>query len=99
MAASEPKVGISIDIEAEGKQFGHLSVPHSRNESGWGAIHLPIVSIKNGDGPTAVLTGGNHGDEYEGPIALLKLVRALEASQIAGRVVVIPALNYPAVST
>ena len=34
MAASEPKVGISIDIEAEGKRFGHLSVPHSRNESG-----------------------------------------------------------------
>jgi N-alpha-acetyl-L-2,4-diaminobutyrate deacetylase len=97
MAASEPKVGISIDIEAEGKQFGHLSVPHSRNESGWGAVHLPIVSIRNGDGPTVVLTGGNHGDEYEGPIALLKLVRALEASQIAGRVVVIPALNYPAV--
>ena len=67
--ASEPKVGISIDIEAEGKQFGHLSVPHSRNESGWGALHLPVVSIRNGDGPTVVLTGGNHGDEYEGPSA------------------------------
>ena len=97
MATKEPKVGISIDIEAEGKQFGHLSVPHSRNESGWGAIHLPIVSIRNGDGPTVVLTGGNHGDEYEGPIALLKLVRALEPSEISGRVIVIPALNYPAV--
>ena len=97
MAASEPKVGISIDIEAEGKRFGHLSVPHSRNESGWGALHLPVVSIRNGDGPTVVLTGGNHGDEYEGPIALLKLVRALEPSRISGRVIAIPALNYPAV--
>ena len=85
--ANEPKVGISIDIEAEGKQFGHLSVPHSRNESGWGALHLPVVSIRNGDGPTVVLTGGNHGDEYEGPIALLKLVRALEPSRISGRVI------------
>ena len=97
MEESEPKVGISIDIEADGKQFGHLSVPHSRNESGWGALHLPIVSIRNGDGPTVVLTGGNHGDEYEGPIALLKLVRALTPSQVSGRVIVIPALNFPAV--
>jgi len=97
VAGTEPKVGISINIEADGKQFGHLSVPHSRNESAWGALHLPIVSIKNGSGPTVVLTGGNHGDEYEGPIALLKLVRALAASQISGRVIVIPALNYPAV--
>ena len=95
--ASEPKVGISIDIEAEGKQFGHLSVPHSRNDSGWGALRVPIVSIRNGDGPTVVLTGGNHGDEYEGPIALLKLVRALAPAQVSGRVIVIPALNYPAV--
>ena len=95
--ASETKVGISIDIEAEGKQFGHLSVPHSRNDSGWGALHLPVVSIRNGDGPTVVLTGGNHGDEYEGPIALLKLVRSLAPSQVSGRVIVIPALNYAAV--
>ena len=95
--ASETKVGISIDIEAEGKQFGHLSVPHSRNDSGWGAVHLPVVSIRNGDGPTVVLTGGNHGDEYEGPIALLKLVRSLAPSQVSGRVIVIPALNYAAV--
>ncbi len=97
MAGTEPKVGISIDIEAHGKQFGHLSVPHSHNESAWGALHLPIVSIKNGEGPTVALTGGNHGDEYEGPIALLKLVRALEPAQISGQVIVIPALNFPAV--
>ena len=97
MTTSEPKVGISIDIEADGKQFGRLSVPHSRNESGWGALHLPIVSIRNGDGPTVAFTGGNHGDEYEGPIALLKLARALQPAQISGRVIVIPALNYPAV--
>jgi N-alpha-acetyl-L-2,4-diaminobutyrate deacetylase len=97
VAETEPKVGISIDIEAEGKHFGHLSIPHSRNESGWGAVHLPIVSIKNGGGPTVVFTGGNHGDEYEGPIALLKLVRALDPASVHGRVIVIPALNYPAV--
>ena len=56
MVTTEPKVDVSIDIEIDGKQFGHLTVPHSRNDSGWGALHLPIVSIRNGDGPD----GGPH---------------------------------------
>ena len=34
---------------------------------------IPISMVKNGKGPTALLTGGNHGDEYEGPIALFDL--------------------------
>jgi N-alpha-acetyl-L-2,4-diaminobutyrate deacetylase len=97
MAATEPKVSTTVDVEAEGKHFGHLGVPHSRNDSGWGAVHVPIVSIKNGQGPTLVLTGGNHGDEYEGPIALMKLARALDPAEVAGRVIVVPALNYAAV--
>jgi N-alpha-acetyl-L-2,4-diaminobutyrate deacetylase len=42
------------------------------------------------------LTGGNHGDEYEGPIALLKLANGLEPSQVSGRVIIVPAMNYPA---
>ena len=97
MAAEQPKVTATVDFERDGKQFGHLNVPHSRNDSGWGAVHLPIVSIRNGAGPTVVLTGGNHGDEYEGPIALMKLARALDAAEIQGQVIVIPALNFPAV--
>jgi predicted deacylase len=41
--------------------------------------------------------GGNHGDEYEGPVALLNLARELEPESVSGRIVIIPALNYPAV--
>jgi N-alpha-acetyl-L-2,4-diaminobutyrate deacetylase len=94
---SESKVSSTVDFDASGKQFGYLSIPHSRNESGWGAVHLPIVSFRNGDGPVLVLTGGNHGDEYEGPIALMKLVRTLDVAEISGQVIVIPSLNFPAV--
>ncbi|MCP4487393.1 MAG: N-alpha-acetyl diaminobutyric acid deacetylase DoeB [Gammaproteobacteria bacterium] len=97
MTLTEPKVSSTIDFFADGKHYGHLSIPHSRNDSGWGAVHLPIVSIRNGEGPTIVFTGGNHGDEYEGPIALMKLARSLHAEKIHGQVIVIPALNYPAV--
>ena len=97
MASDAPKVSCSIDLMADGKQFGHLAIPHSRNESGWGAVHLPVVSIRNGDGPVLAFTGGNHGDEYEGPIALMKMARSLEADDIKGQVIIIPALNLPAV--
>jgi N2-acetyl-L-2,4-diaminobutanoate deacetylase len=95
---AEPcRVSLTVDLDAEGKRFGALSVPHSSNESAWGAVRVPIVVIRHGHGPTLLFTGGNHGDEYEGPIALLKLARSLEPHEIAGRVIVIPALNLPAV--
>ena len=82
MPEKEPKVSATVEFEADGKQFGYLSVPHSRNESGWGAVHLPVISVKRGDGPTVVFTGGNHGDAYEGPIALMKLARGHAPDEI-----------------
>ena len=36
---------------------------------------IPITVAKNGKGPTALLTGANHGEEYEGPVALMDLAR------------------------
>jgi len=90
------KISANVDYDAPGKQVGWLNIPHSRNESGWGAMHMPISVIANGSGPTVVFTGGNHGDEYEGQIALMKLVRSLDPAEIQGRVIIIPHLNYPA---
>jgi N-alpha-acetyl-L-2,4-diaminobutyrate deacetylase len=95
---SEPfRITTRIDFEAEGKQFGSLDVPHSSNESAWGALRVPIVVIRRGDGPTLLFTGGNHGDEYEGPIALMKLARSLPPDALQGRLILLPALNLPAV--
>ncbi len=93
---TDSKISANVDFEAEGKQVGWLTIPHSRNESGWGSMHMPVSVIRNGRGPTVVLTGGNHGDEYEGQIALMKLVRSLDPGVVRGRVIVIPHLNYPA---
>lgn len=97
MAAEQrSRVTTDVDFDKDGKQVGHLRVPHSRDSSGWGSLLVPIVSIKNGEGPTILFTGGNHGDEYEGPVALMKLVQTLEPAAIQGRVIVIPGLNFPA---
>jgi N2-acetyl-L-2,4-diaminobutanoate deacetylase len=57
---------------------------------------IPITVVRNGDGPTALLTGGNHGDEYEGPVALQALARDLDPEAIHGRVIIVPFMNYPA---
>ncbi len=52
----------TIDSAQEGIQHGFLRLPHSRNDSAWGAIMTPKTQIKNGDELTALLTGGNHGN-------------------------------------
>ena len=85
-----------INFNKDGVQHGHLSLPHSHDASAWGAILIPITVIKNGDGPTALLSGSNHGDEYEGPVALMELANTLEAKDISGRVILVPMMNYPA---
>src|SRR4029079_2883822 len=52
--------------------------------------------INNGDGPRILLTGGTHGDEYEGQVVLTRLIGQMRAEDIRGRLIVIPALNTPA---
>lgn len=86
----------TVDFSAQGIQHGFLRLPHSRDDSAWGSVMIPITVVNNGEGPTALLTGGNHGDEYEGPIALFDLARTLKAEDVAGRVIIVPAMNYPA---
>jgi len=72
-------ISATIDFEGTGVQHGYLRLPYSRNDSAWGAIQIPVTQVKNGDGPSALLTGGNHGDEYEGPLALVELAQTLQA--------------------
>lgn len=87
----------TVDYDKDGVQHGYLRLPYSRDDSAWGAIPLPITVIRNGAGPTALLTGGNHGDEYEGPVSLLKAAVSLDPHKLTGRVIILPCLNFPAV--
>ncbi|MEF2550966.1 N(2)-acetyl-L-2,4-diaminobutanoate deacetylase DoeB [Aurantimonas sp. A2-1-M11] len=86
----------TVDFQADGIQHGFLRLPYSRDDSAWGSVLIPITVAKNGNGPTALLTGGNHGDEYEGPIALFDLAQRLALEEISGRIIILPAMNYPA---
>ncbi len=86
----------TIPLDADGVHHGHLRLPHSRDESAWGSIMIPVTVVKNGEGPTALLTGAAHGDEYEGPLALFDLAATLSPADVRGRVIVVPAFNFPA---
>src|SRR3954464_2918390 len=39
---------------------------------------------------------GNHGDEYEGQVALGRLIRDLDPGAVRGRVIILPSANFPA---
>jgi predicted deacylase len=87
-------VECNIDLAGNGRQVGYLQVPAGK-AAGAGA-RVPIASIANGTGPTVVVSGGNHGDEYEGQIAALRLVRELDPAQVAGRIIVVPVISMEA---
>jgi len=86
----------TVDFDRNGVQHGFLKLPHSHDASGWGSMMIPITVAKNGEGPTILFTGANHGDEYEGPIALFDLAHTINADDLSGRVIIVPGMNYPA---
>ncbi len=87
----------TVDFGKTGKQVGFLMIPHSPHEDAWGVTRVPLAVIANGSGPTVIIEGGNHGDEYEGPIVIGELIRELDAGEIQGRLILMPANNVHAV--
>lgn len=94
MAASP--ITSEVDFEAEGKQTGYLRVPHSVDRSAYGWLPVPITVLRNGEGPTLIISAGVHGDEYEGQIAVTELANDLCAHDIKGRLILLPMVNAPA---
>jgi N-alpha-acetyl-L-2,4-diaminobutyrate deacetylase len=97
MAVADSPVTCSISLEAPGRRLGRLVLPRSSNTAGWASTYIPLACVVNGSGPTVLVLAGNHGDEYAGQIAALRLARELRVEQVSGRVIVIPCLS-PAAS-
>lgn len=90
------QVTTAIDFDRDGIQTGCLQVPYSHDRDAYGFVPVPLMVARRGDGPTVLLTGANHGDEYEGSVAIMHLMRELKLEQLHGRLILIPALNFPA---
>ena len=94
--SGKTRISCEIDLDAEGVQHGFLRLPHSVHRSAYGWLPFPVVSIRNGEGPTVYLQAGIHGDEYEGQVTLVKLVQELTAADVRGQIIVFPTANAPA---
>jgi predicted deacylase len=84
-----------IDWDRPGRQDTFICMEHA--DVGLSIVQIPISVLSNGSGPTVLLMGGVHGNEYEGQIALTRLLAKVELEQLNGRLIVMPAVNLPAV--
>lgn len=86
-------MNLELELDRQGRHFGRLTVAHSHDASAYGQVVVPLVALVGGAGPTVLLSGGVHGDEGEGPLALLRLGHRLDPASLQGRVILAPAMN------
>jgi predicted deacylase len=87
----------TLDLEVEGKYCGFFEFTYSNNRYGFSTIQSPLAVVSKGKGPTVLVCGGNHGDEYEGQIIARRLFETLNPEDLTGRLILAPSLNMPAV--
>ena len=97
MSDDLPPISCDVDFDRPGRQVACLRLLHSDDHHAYGVVPIPVAVLANREGPTVLLSAGTHGDEYEGQIILGRLIRELDLDALHGRLIIFPALNYPAV--
>lgn len=85
----------TIDFDRPGKSMYEVAFHY---DGTWGNALAPLAVINGAAGPgkSVVCFGGTHGNEYEGQVAVWRLMHELDPAQISGRVILMPRLNTPA---
>ena len=73
-----------------------LRVEISTDEKGEAVQQTLLVIRGNKDGPILLLTGGVHGDEFEGPQTIMNLFHEIEPEKLSGSLVGLVIANEPA---
>jgi predicted deacylase len=98
MSRPPSRLATDIDLDAPGKRFGAVRLVHSDDRHAFAVIPVPVaVVVGSRPGPTVFLSAGTHGDEYEGQAVLHRLLHGIDPAALTGRLIVMPALNTPAV--
>ena len=82
-----------LDLDSPGRRDYWVALEH---DSIWGDHLIPLtvwVGAQVQPGQGLVAFGSNHGNEYEGPVALKKLLAEIQTQDVLGRTVFIPVLN------
>lgn len=83
----------NLDLDSPGRRDYWVALEH---DSTWGDHLMPLTVLV---GPDArpdrglVAFGANHGNEYEGPVAIKHLLHELDVADVSGRMILIPVLN------
>ena len=94
---AKSRIEVDICLQSPGKRAGDALMRWSDNVNPLGVYPVPIACIVGKPGPTALLVAGIHGDEFEGPVALSRLIEGITPDQITGRLIILPSFNCPAV--
>ena len=82
-----------LDLESPGRRDYHVALEH---DSIWGDHLVPLtvmVGAQAKPGQGLVCFGSNHGNEYEGPVAIRHLMREIDTADVSGRIILVPVLN------
>ena len=85
-----------LDLDSPGRRDYYVALEH---DSLWGDHLIPLtvwVGPESEEGKGIVAFGSNHGNEYEGPIALHHLLNEVKIEDVRGRIIFVPVLNVPA---
>lgn len=85
-----------LDLDSPGRRDYWVALEH---DSVWGDHLIPLtvmVGPQADKGRGLVAFGSNHGNEYEGPIALKNLLREIRTEDVLGRLLLMPVLNVAA---
>ena len=86
---------VGTAVVAPGER-GHGIIAYGKDAFGE-ALGVPITIVNGAeDGPVLWVDGAIHGDEPEGPLAILKVLNALAPSELRGAFVGCMAMNPPA---
>ena len=91
------RISLTLDLSAKGRHVGDAMVRWSDNSNPLGYHAIPLISVKGGEGPVLLIIGGTHGDEFEGPSAIMRLANSVNPDDIHGQLILLPAFNAPAV--
>lgn len=84
--------GLSVESRNRGSGWVHVA----RTPSG-GSVRIPVVVVHGSSpGPVLVVDAATHGDESEGPLAVLQLLHDVNPDELRGTLVGVPVLNGPA---
>ncbi len=82
-----------LDLDSAGRRDYWVALEH---DSIWGDHLIPLtvfVGPEAQEGEGLVAFGSNHGNEYEGPVAIKHLLREIDIRDVRGRMILAPVLN------